>query len=426
MPFISVVTGCYNEEGNVRELYRAGRRSIADAARLTLRAPVHRQRLDRRHRRDPARARRRGQARQGHRQHAQLRPHPLALPRLAAGARRCGHRASSPTCRTPRADPRVRREVGGGLQGRHRRARTASEESPLMCWPCEVLLLGWSTASPMCRSSTTSPASACTTGRSWTSSADGRAVPVLPRAWSATSGYERAEIRYFQPAASAASPRTTSTASTTWRCWASRTTPRCRCAWPRWPAFCLAVLSLVVVGHLPGRQAHVLEQASDRHGAAADRHLLLRRRAAVLHRHPRRVHRRRSTPRSTSARWSWRRSASISTEAGELARATPAALRAAAAAGHGHRGPGRDRARFRLAAPVSGRRPDRRGLHGRGALPLRARCAALRRRDEHPADGGVLRVPLRQALRGAARLDRHRAVHASPVPAWSSWSRASS
>ena len=40
---------------------------------------------------DPARARGGGQARQGHREHTQLRPGPLALPRVPSGARRRGH-----------------------------------------------------------------------------------------------------------------------------------------------------------------------------------------------------------------------------------------------------------------------------------------------------------------------------------------------
>ena len=48
-------------------------------------------------------------------------------------------------------------------------------------------------------------------------------------------GYERAVIDYVQPPARGAGPRTTSSASTTSRCWASPTTPRCPCASPPWP-----------------------------------------------------------------------------------------------------------------------------------------------------------------------------------------------
>ena len=68
MPFISVVTACYNEEENVAEVVSPGPRGDGEpaAARrrtVHLRAPLHRQRLRRPHRRDPARHLRRGPAR---------------------------------------------------------------------------------------------------------------------------------------------------------------------------------------------------------------------------------------------------------------------------------------------------------------------------------------------------------------------------
>ena len=47
-------------------------------------------------------------------------------------------------------------------------------------------------------------------------------------------GYERAEIPYVQPAARAAAPRTTSSACTTWRCWASPTIRRSLFGWRPW------------------------------------------------------------------------------------------------------------------------------------------------------------------------------------------------
>ena len=65
---------------------------------------------------------------------------------------------------------------------------------------------------------------------------------------------------------------------------------------------------------VPGRQALVLGSAAARPGAPPDRHLLLRRRSALLHRGARRVHRLDPHRRSTSDRSSWRRSGSTSIE----------------------------------------------------------------------------------------------------------------
>ena len=53
-----------------------------------------------------------GQARQGHRQHAQLRPHPLAISCVPAGARRCGDRGGRRPAGPAGADPRVPRRSG--------------------------------------------------------------------------------------------------------------------------------------------------------------------------------------------------------------------------------------------------------------------------------------------------------------------------
>ena len=68
-----------------------------------------------------------------------------------------------------------------------------------------------------------------------TAARDRRPVPVLPRPDLRSRATSAPRCRTCSRRASAASPRTTSTPSTTWRCWASPTTPRCRCAWRRWP-----------------------------------------------------------------------------------------------------------------------------------------------------------------------------------------------
>ncbi len=84
-------------------------------------------------------------------------------------------------------------------------------------------------------SSTTSPGSACTTGRSSSSSATRTSSTRTSGGWSATSGTSAPRSTTCSRPARGARPRTTSSASTTSRCWASPTTPRCRCASPRWP-----------------------------------------------------------------------------------------------------------------------------------------------------------------------------------------------
>ena len=60
-------------------------------------------------------------------------------------------------------------------------------------------------------------------------------------------GYERVgDHRTRSRRGIAASRRTTSTRCTTWPCSASRTTPRCRCAWRRWPDSSSSLVALLV------------------------------------------------------------------------------------------------------------------------------------------------------------------------------------
>ena len=86
MPLLTILTPCYNEEGNVREVYEQVKAAMAtlpgyDYDHLFIDNASTDRTVD-----DPARARGGGQARQGHRQHPELRPHPLA--RTTASCRR--------------------------------------------------------------------------------------------------------------------------------------------------------------------------------------------------------------------------------------------------------------------------------------------------------------------------------------------------
>ena len=61
---------------------------------------------------------------------------------------------------------------------------------------------------------------------------DRRSLSLFPRAGLRDRLPHRRRFPITSRCASAASPATISTASTTWRCWASPTTRRCRCGWP--------------------------------------------------------------------------------------------------------------------------------------------------------------------------------------------------
>ena len=89
-------------------------------------------------------------ARQGHRQHPQLRPHPLAVPRAAPGAGRRGDQHRRRPAGPAGDDPRVRRQVGGGVQGRRRRQAGEPGEAAdvLRAAACSTAS---STASARCR-----------------------------------------------------------------------------------------------------------------------------------------------------------------------------------------------------------------------------------------------------------------------------------
>ena len=92
MKTISIITPCYNEELNVREVYERVRAAIASLRQLSLRAHLHRQRLRGQYGGCAEGDCGRGQECQGDPQHAQLRPYPLAHARLASGDGRCRHR----------------------------------------------------------------------------------------------------------------------------------------------------------------------------------------------------------------------------------------------------------------------------------------------------------------------------------------------
>ena len=121
MKLISVITPCYNEEDNVREVYRQVKAVFAglgnyryehlfiDNASTDRTVHILRE------------TGRRGPERQGHRQQPQLRPDPLAVPRLPAGARRRRHRPRRRPPGPARADPEFVQKWEEGVQVRHGR-----------------------------------------------------------------------------------------------------------------------------------------------------------------------------------------------------------------------------------------------------------------------------------------------------------------
>ena len=192
----------------------------------------------------------------------------------------------------PELIPEFVAQVGGGLQGRHR--REAGQRGVLAHGPRRARLYYWLVAK---LSSDVELVQNFTGFGLYDREvveqfrAHGRAVPVLPGARLRLRLRARGDRLRAAGARRGARPRTTSSPSTTSRCWASPTTPRCRCASRRWPGSPLSILALVVALGLPGPQAGLVGHLQPRAGAARHRRLLLRRGAAVLHRHARRVHR---------------------------------------------------------------------------------------------------------------------------------------
>ncbi len=80
MPLLTILTPCFNEEGNVREVYEQVKAVMATIPDLEYDHLFIDNASTDGTVADPARTRRGGQAGQGHRQHAQLRPRPLPLP----------------------------------------------------------------------------------------------------------------------------------------------------------------------------------------------------------------------------------------------------------------------------------------------------------------------------------------------------------
>ena len=216
-----------------REVYRQVRavmETLRATASLRLRAPLHRQRVERSDGRDPARASaaedQRVKVIVNTRNFGHIRSPFHGL--LQARATRSS--ASSPTCRTRRR--LIREFVASG-----RRATRSSSASRRRAWRSGSMffvrgfyyrLVG--------RLSATSQLIHNFTGFGLydrvvieQAARDRRPVPVLPRPDLRPRLRSRRDPLHAAARASAASPRTTSTRSTTWRCWASPTTPRCRC-----------------------------------------------------------------------------------------------------------------------------------------------------------------------------------------------------
>ena len=118
---ITVLTPCYNEAENVRALYERVRAVFQPLAEYTYEHLF----IDNASTDETVAILReiaaRDQQRQGHRQHAQLRPRPLAVPRAAAVPRRRGDRHGGRPAGSAGADSGVSREVARRLQGRPRR-----------------------------------------------------------------------------------------------------------------------------------------------------------------------------------------------------------------------------------------------------------------------------------------------------------------
>ena len=207
VPLLTILTPCFNEEGNVREVYEQVKAVMATCRtlstttcssttpRLTERSPILR---------EIAAADRRVKVIVNTRNFGQVRsPYHAFLE--ARGDASCARRGPPGSARddpqfVAKWQPATRSSIG---------VKPGSNES----WPMARIrrLYYWlvGALSSDVSWSPTSLASASMTARSWSSFEHGRAIPVLPRA-GRRFGYERAEIPYFQPARRAGSPRTTS------------------------------------------------------------------------------------------------------------------------------------------------------------------------------------------------------------------------
>ena len=95
MKTLSVVNPCFNEEGNVRELYERVRAVMNRLGRYRYEHIFIDNSSADRTAADSAGTRGLRPQRKGHCQHAELRPYPLAVPCHAAGARRRRHLLAS-------------------------------------------------------------------------------------------------------------------------------------------------------------------------------------------------------------------------------------------------------------------------------------------------------------------------------------------
>ena len=145
---------------------------------------------------------------------------------------------------------------------------------------------------------------------------DRRPVPLLPRADLRPRLRSAPRCPTRSRRAGAASPRTTSTRCTTWRCSASPTTRRCRCAWRPWPGSPSSVIALLVALVYLVLKLDVVGHVRPRPRAAGHRRVLLRAACSSSSSASSASTSGRSTRRSTIGRWWSRRSASTSTEAG--------------------------------------------------------------------------------------------------------------
>ena len=136
---------------------------------------------------------------------------------------------------SPRADPAVPAEVGGGLQGRHRdqgRQRGGAAHVPR----ARLLLLADRELSSDVELVSNFTGFGLYDREVVEQFRETNEQYPYFRGLVCDFGYQRAEIEYVQPARKPGTPRTTSTRSTTRPCSASPTTPRCRCGSRRCPA----------------------------------------------------------------------------------------------------------------------------------------------------------------------------------------------
>ena len=305
MPLLTILTPCFNEEDNVREVHRQVKAVDGDAARRTTTSTssstTPRRTGPSRSCASSPRADRHVKVIVNTRNFGHIRSPYHALP---AGARR---RRDALRRRPPGpagAHPAVRREVGGGLQGRHRRQdgqRRVVADVPRSRRSTTGSIARLSRTSSW---STTSPASGSTTARSSSSSASTEEPYPYFRGLVSDFGYERAEIPYVQPArkrgvtknnfytlydmAMLGDHQPLEGAAAAGDDGRLRPVDRSRC----WSRSSTSIAQAGLVGHLQPRPR-----------PARDRRLLPRRRAALLHRHPRRVHRLHPHPGPTSGRW---------------------------------------------------------------------------------------------------------------------------